>query len=393
MRIHYRRHTMKIRLLGAMLSFTVSCASSRGAPPVPTSTATRVAAAGRALDTVWYVSTRARVEKRDSHQFADSMEFGYVLHSHLGTSDPFAGTLDVVLEDSVRVSATEFIAGVRAATFGNGARDVASLYVHGFGTSLHECWEYASESRIRSRSGAPWVAFCWPSNGSGVARPVRGAIFSSAYVSDSAAAAASQPGFVRAVELTLEAVPAAQLMLVAHSLGAQLLGDALSAPTNLRAHLTSHPARAIVFAAPDVEVNRFADELVPALQPLTERLVVYISGRDRMLALSRARSGTVRAGASPRIPRLRPRLETVDATGGLVAENGFQQLFGTHHALRRASSVIFDLVHVVGARRHAECRTLLGTAAPRPDGVWQLSRARPDTNMIAQRCPKLHGAP
>ncbi len=341
---------------------------------------------------MWYISTRARVDGRDSRRLADSLEFGYVLHSHRAKGDRVAGGLDIALEDSVRLSRAEFIAGVRAATGGDATRDFAALYVHGFGTSLHECWQYASETRVRSQSRVPWISFCWPSNGAGVARPTRDAVFTGAYVNDSVAAVASQPAFVRAAEAMLEAIPAGQLMFVAHSLGSQLLGDALGAPGALRTRLMTDRARAIVFAAPDVEVNRFADVFVPALLPLAERTVVYVSSRDRMLSLSRARSGAVRAGANVRTPLLRAGLETVDATGGLMAEPAFQRLFGTHHALRRASSVIFDLVHVIGARRDATCRVALGTATARADGVWQLTRLRPDSALLMERCRTAHGS-
>lgn len=339
---------------------------------------------------MWYISARAREEGRDSRRLADSLEFGYVLHSHRANGDLVAGGLDIALEDSVRLSRAQFVEGVRVATGGPAPRDFAALYVHGFGTSLRECWQYASETHVRSQSRAPWITFCWPSNGSGVAPPTRDALFTGAYVNDSAAAVASQPAFVRATELVLEAIPSSRLMFVAHSLGSQLLGDALGVPTALQAHLTAHPARAIIFAAPDVEVTRFADVFVPALQRLAERTVVYMSGRDRMLALSKARSGTVRAGANQRAPLLRPGLETIDATAGLVAEPGLQRWFGTHHALRRASSVIFDITHVVGARRAAACRGLLGTATMQADGVWQLTKMKPDSAMVARRCPLPH---
>ncbi len=296
--------------------------------------------------------------------------------------------LGIALDDSVLLSRAEFTRLARTASAAKAASDtLAIFYVHGYSTSLHECWRYVAEARIRSRAGIPWIAFCWPSNGSGIATPTRGALFDRAYRDDSSAAVASIPAFQRAARVVLDAVPASRLLLVAHSMGAQLISGSLGDTTALHAHLAREPAKAIVFVAPDVDARLFADSIVSAIQPLTSRLVAYISGRDRMLALSRQRSGTQRAGLRQRVPLVRPGLESVDVTDGLVAESGFQRAFGTHHSIRRASSLVFDLTHVVGAGRSPECRTALGTAEYSVAAGWQLTSRRPDLANLGERCP------
>lgn len=371
-------------ILAVALLGGVACAPQR---PVttPTPDSSPVASA-RLADTVWYISARAREAGRDTRRFADSLAYGIAIHSYRRAADVIEDGLDIAVADSAPLTQAEFVQGIRAAIGREATDDFAVLFVHGYGTSQRECWRYASEARIRSRSPVPWVAFCWPSNGAGFARPTRGAILDRAYRSDSAVAVESQPTFALATEVMLEALPATQLMLVSHSLGAQLLAGALRDSTPLRARLAREGTRAIVFAAPDLDRDRFADSVVASLQPLTERLVLYTSGHDRMLALSRVRSGTPRAGERRDGPLRVSALETVDATEGLSAENRFAALFGTHHALRRASGILFDMIYVVGARRPPECREAFGTGTWSAESGWALTPVRPDRVAVDTPC-------
>ena len=105
-----------------------------------------------------------------------------------------------------------------------------------------------------------------------------------------------------------------------------------------------------------------------------------------MLTLWRARSAAARAGQRRDAPLAHPTLETVDATEGLSAENRFAQIFGTHHALRRASSVLFDMIYVAGARRAPECCVAPGTDTWRAQTGLKLTPLRPKTQEIDARC-------
>ncbi len=364
------------------------------------STATLDAApalSSRVADTIFFVSARARDGGRTERRFSDTLEFGLAIHTRRRSADVLTDGLDLALVDSVSLTQLQFIEQLRLAAsddttsnteIARNADSIALLYVHGYSTSLHECWRNASESRMRSRSAVPWVAFCWPSNGLGFERPARGAILDRAYREDSAAAAASAPAFLRTAEVLLDAVPPARLLVIAHSMGSQLVGGALADSTSLRARLEAAPVRAIVFAAADMETSHFTNRVVPAMRPLSTRLVAYVSGRDRMLALSRQRSGTSRAGLRKVTPLVLPGLESIDATEALVAENWFQGIFGTHHAVRRASAELYDLVHIVGANRSPECRAALGTGQLNSDNVWQLLDVRPDLSAVDLRCAR-----
>jgi hypothetical protein len=357
-------------LAAAAVAITAACTSlpppAASAPPV-------------VVDTLWYISARARAEGRDTRRLTDSLEFGIVVTARPVGRDPLVADLDLAVVDSVRLSEAGFIS-----TLAERAREVAAgtppavLSVHGFGTSLHEAWDHGAQAQVRSRSRGPWVVFAWPSNGAGVTWPRRGQLFSRAYREDSASAVASRAAFARGARVVLDAVGGARLLVVAHSLGAQLVGEALASDSVLRARLGADPLRALAFFAPDVETNRFGDVYVPSVAPLARRVVLYAAADDRLLTMSRLVNGSDRAGLHiGRPPLVRAGLETVDVTAGLSAESWLLRVFGTHHALRRASAALFDLMHVVGGGHPAECREALGTAVPHEDGGWRLTPDAP----------------
>lgn len=346
-----------------------------------------LAPAPAAIDTVWYVSSRARVDGRDTRQHADSLEYGFAIFARKPSDDLRAGALSVSLVDSARLTAGEFVAKLRARTLAVASpHDYAVLYVHGYATSLHEAWMYANVAHARTGSAAPWIAFCWPSNGSGFAAPRRQQLFARAYREDSAAASVSHSAFAQATRVVLEAVGASRLVLAPHSLGAQVVGETLAGDTDLRGVLGQTPLRAVAFIAPDIEWRRFAEYIVPAVQPLTRRLLLYTSTRDRVLALSRSMNASRRAGLHNGAPLVRVGIETVDVTMGVSVGGWLQQTFGTHHAIRRASATLFDLAWVVGPERVADCRLTIGTGVRGEDDVWRLTPLLPNSDIVVERC-------
>ncbi len=363
----------------ALLAGTAACARLPAAYSAP---------AVLNADTVWYVSTRARDDDgRDTRQLSDSLEYGLAIFVRPAGLDPRSRSLDFTLTDSVRLTERDFAAALQRRVQATVApQDYAVFYVHGFGTSLHEAWTFAATARARAATDAPWVAFCWPSNGAGIAPPTLDEPLSQAYVDDSTAAVASRPAFGRALRTVVAAVTAPRVMLVPHSLGSQLVGETLAQDVPLRTLLGAAPLRAVAFMSPDVEARRFAEYLVPAVRPLTDRLLLYTSAHDRVLEFSSLRSQTRRAGRHPGAPLTHEGLETVDVTDGVSAGGWLQQTFGNHHAIGRATASLFDLAWVVGGRRSPDCRLAIGSASLREGGVWRLTDTRPNARDVSERC-------
>lgn len=134
---------------GCVRAVSTAAPAPARAPSVP------AAALSRLADTVWYISTRAREQGRDTRRFADSLEYGLAVHTYWRSADVLVDALDLEVADSVIISRSEYVQGIRAATETTASDDFAVLFVHRFGTSVRECVRYTAESRIRSRSGVP----------------------------------------------------------------------------------------------------------------------------------------------------------------------------------------------------------------------------------------------
>lgn len=359
---------------------TTGCASSSALAvvltPVPAS-----------IDTIWYVSARARVDGRDSRELTDTLEYGIARYARERMDDASTSAIKVTLRDSVRLTRDQFMRAIQETTLASRSADpFAVLYVHGFGTSLHEGWQYAAEARIRTRHDAPWIVFCWPANGLGVTWPSSDALLTRAYHDDIALALASRSAFVRAAQDVAGSIGGSRVLLASHSLGSSVVAEALLHDEAWRTTVEKSPLRAIAFVTPDVEWHYFADSVVPAAHRASRRVVLYTSGRDRVLQMARTVHDGDRAGQSTRVPLVRDRLETVDVTAGLVAEGWITARIGTHHAIRRAAAALFDLTHVVGDGFTPACRVALGTALRTSEGVWQLNRTRSPAHLASGRC-------
>lgn len=323
------------------------------------------------LDTLFYVSARARDEGRETARLSDTLEYGLVIGAQR-LSDGDDATVRIV--DSTFVTRRDFIALLGARLRDSDDR-FALLYTHGYGTSLREAWSHSLTSRSRSGGHEPWVVFAWPSIGSGVAWPRAGELFTSAYRQDSASAAQSEAAYAEALQGVLLAAGGSRVMVVAHSLGGQLVSAALMRKGPLREALEADPLRAVAFVSTDIAAERFTDVVVPELRPVTQRLVLYASADDRVLAVSQMVNDSERAGRfsdAERGPIVAPGLESVDMTDGAFADSRLMHAVGTRHALRRKRDALFDLIHVVGAGRTADDRALLGSAERLPSGAWRL---------------------
>jgi esterase/lipase superfamily enzyme len=195
--------------------------------------------------------------------------------------------------------------------------------------------------------------------------------------------------FTAAFTSVREAVPADRLVLAAHSLGAQLVGETVQDPLLLRTALVDAPVRAMAFLTPDVSLARFRDSLVPALRPLAARRVLYVSRADRALTMARLTRHSERAGLRT-TEWLRPAphlMESVDVTQALTTEGWFQRRFGTHHAIKRQTGLLIDLIQIVGARRSVDCRAQARLGALSRDSVWVLRRVSPHADSLRLCAP------
>ena len=327
------------------------------------------------IDTLWYATSRKRSNGRLAYKFSDSLEYGFYRLTSRTNVDIMHDDIDLRVIDSTRVSEANFLAAIAAPQ--KDTSNVVVLQVHGYATNHYKAIGDAGEAFLRSGSNARWVAFSWPSSGHGMNLMQPGRFFlTSAYRGDSTAAVKSKPAFARLLLKLLGAVGGSRLVVVTHSLGAQLVTESLASDSVVRKQLLQDPLRAIGLFEPDLSARRFAEYTAPRLRPTTRRLLLYASTNDGMLRFSSMVNRGGRVGlldnSSPAIDGV----ETIDVTSGESSEDWFRSRVGTHHAMKKETGALRDFIDIVVAGRKASCRVRNGTAELRADNVWRLLPTR-----------------
>jgi esterase/lipase superfamily enzyme len=264
------------------------------------------------------------------------------------------------------------------------------VYVHGFAVSFRRAISQGSEIAHRGRFGGAFVVFAWPAHKAIARWPTPSALVSGAYRDDSISAGASTGAFRDALANLFAAVPASRVTVVAHSMGAQLASEALTARSSLRETLRTAPLRALALFAPDIAAARFRDTLDLALVPVAARRVIYASQADRMLTISRLVNHSSRAGQAGGERMLAASdVEIVDVTHGLRADGALRKLVEPRHAMRYASSALRDFFGVVRGTG-GECRASDGLAERTGERSWRLTSAPLPAHDVA--CVRVAGA-
>jgi esterase/lipase superfamily enzyme len=333
------------------------------------------------FDTTWYVSARARQGGRILRAVADSLEYGFVVTRFRervgpGSDGRYVEGFDETRVDSARLPAADFLRRVHAADSAAGTRGEGTIvYVHGFAVSFGRALGQAAEIAHRGSFRGPMIAFEWPAHTALATWPTPSALISRAYRQDSASASASRRPFLGALAALVSAVRPGAMSVVGHSLGAQLVAEALTEPSSVHDSLEARPLGAVALFAPDIPVARFRDSLAARLEVVAARRIVYASSSDWMLGISRLVNHAPRAGRTGAARTLAAHdVEVVDVTRGRRVDGSLRKLVEPRHAMRWASSALYDFFGVVRGLP-AGCRAADGVAARQADGTWQLTSA------------------
>ncbi|MEO7362557.1 MAG: alpha/beta fold hydrolase [Gemmatimonadaceae bacterium] len=337
--------------------------------------ASQAGIAQQRIDTLWYATSRQRSNNRLGYKLSDSIEYGFYRLASRANVDIMRDRIHMRVVDSAHVSETTFLAEVAAPS--NDSNSVVVLQVHGYATDHRRAIDDASEAFLRSGSGARWVAFSWPSRGRGMNLMQPGRFsFTSAYHADSIAAVQSQTAFTQLLLKLHGAVGGSRLVVVAHSLGAQLATESLARDSTVRSLLLQNPLRAIGLFEPDVSAQRFAQYTVPKLRPVTRRFALYASTNDGMLRFSGIVNHGARAGLLGESTLAIDGVEIVDVTNAQSSEDWLRRRLGTHHAMKKETGALQDFFDIVVAGKKPTCRITNGTAALGADNLWHLLPAR-----------------
>lgn len=360
---------------------TSACAAGPGARPATLAPAPAVAGTATSYDTTYYVTNRARRDGRATRTATDSLEFGLVVsrvteHAGRGSSGPYLESINSQAVDSARFSRAEFLSRLHSEDVAAAARGEGTVvYVHGFATSLGRAIAQGTEVAHRGSFRGPFIVFAWPAHTALATWPSRTSLLSRAYRQDSVSASESMGAFRAAITDVRAAARGSALTIVGHSLGAQLVTEALYEHSALRDSLDATPMRALVLFAPDISAARYRDTLAAALAPVAARQVVYASDGDWLLGISRLVNHAPRVGRlGPARPLAAQGVEVVDVSHGLRVDGAIRKFFEPHHAMRSASSALYDFFGVVRGLP-AECRDAEGVAEREADGTWRLTNA------------------
>ncbi|MBI3793054.1 MAG: alpha/beta hydrolase [Gemmatimonadetes bacterium] len=293
-------------------------------PPAPRSAARRSWAA---LDTgamrvpIFVVTLRRPVTSdRPGDRFggddADSLQYavaqvnvpGYAVRRQGETPRPPAtrvsrfwyrpdSSRDMYVRDLAPSDQAAFIKAVGDALAGTASRSLL-LFVHGYNVAFDDAAIRAAQVAADTDLDGVVVIFDWPSAGA-----------MSSYVRDQQAARNAGFHFARFLKEFPAAVEADRTLLVAHSMGSEVVSRAVTVLGDSVPTLTH-----AVFAAPDVDARVFRREVLPRLAPKARRVTVYASNEDEALRASRVLNGVWRLGLGGDSLVVLKDMDTIDAT-------------------------------------------------------------------------------
>jgi esterase/lipase superfamily enzyme len=181
------------------------------------------------------------------------------------------------------------------------------VFIHGFRNTFEDAAKRTAQfTHDLGFQGAP-ILYSWPSHGA-----------ATDYSVDEGEATFSRPHFTSFLRALLAESTANKIHLIAHSMGTQILAQAL---VELGQHGeldgSTCTIRQIVLAAPDIDERVFKRDLAPHFGNKKPRVTLYASANDEALAASRGalvhnyrRAG----GAAGGRPIVVQGIETVDAS-------------------------------------------------------------------------------
>ncbi|MCH2093828.1 MAG: alpha/beta hydrolase [Rhodobacteraceae bacterium] len=175
------------------------------------------------------------------------------------------------------------------------------VYVHGFNITFEQGARRASQLAYDIDFDGVPVLYSWPSRGT-----VMG------YVADSAAVRLSARRLTRFLTDLRARTGAQTVHLIAHSMGAQALAEAMELIAFQQQERQPPIFDQVLFAAPDIDAGLFS-AMLPVIRPLAKRVTLYASETDWALQASRRLHGdAARAGLGGQATMVHPAMDSVD---------------------------------------------------------------------------------
>ena len=245
-----------------------------------------------------------------------------------------------------------FGASLRNALDG-GSEGSVLVYVHGYNTTFEEAAIRAAQIGFDLKIDGATAFFSWPSKGQAVG-----------YMADAQAVDASEDSFKSFIGCVAEKSGARAIHFVVHSMGNRLFARTIQDIATACAQ-AGVAVGAVVLAAPDIDVDVFRS--LAKIYPTTcAKTTMYVSDRDRALALSRSFQNSPRAGFTPPITIV-DGVDTIE-----VSEIDLSVLGHTYYA--KAAPVLYDIKAVLSGDYDPNKRIRLERRSD-PSGVFWAIRS------------------
>ena len=176
------------------------------------------------------------------------------------------------------------------------------IFIHGFNVGFDDAVKRTAQIAHDLRFEGSPICFTWPSQGD-----------LENYTQDRAHAVDSAVHLQKFLEDIVSRTGSNNIHLVAHSMGNQVLVDALDRMANQHS-VESPPFNQIIMAAPDISNNGFRERYAEAVLDLSRHVTLYASSNDWALTISMGINGMNRAGLSGEHIMIVEGVDTIDVS-------------------------------------------------------------------------------
>lgn len=203
-----------------------------------------------------------------------------------------------------------------------GASDSLILFIHGYNVPFADALFKAAQIAYDANFAGSVLVFSWPSAGN----PLK-------YDKDRESAEFAAPHLVQTLRMISEEFGRKNVYVVAHSMGNQILVNALKEAALSK---TSLSILELVMAAPDVDRKVFESK-VDQVRASAKNITLYASAADKALLASGEKSFGTRLGfVGPEGPNIFPGIEVIDVTA--VGDD----MLGLNHSVATSSRAVLD---------------------------------------------------
>jgi esterase/lipase superfamily enzyme len=213
------------------------------------------------------------------------------------------------------------------------------VYLHGYNCSFEDAALRAAQIGFDLKVQGATVFFSWPSMAT-----------AKGYPADIARVEASETHIADFLSAVAKEADAQRVHVIAHSMGNRGFARAVSRITSFAATTSGVRFGQIILAAPDLDVDLFK-QLATAYPKISDRTTMYVSARDKALAMSSWLQDSDRAGFTPPITVM-DGIDTVEVTDIDLTLLG-------HGYFAEAEPVLYDIKELIDSSKPPEKRLRL----------------------------------